>query len=320
MSNEPDFSLIVTSYFEEKSLEEFYTRLRAAGESLGRSYEIVMVNDGSTDRTFAMMKEYYDRDSRVTTVIDLYRNAGQVNAMTAGLCHARGKAIVFMDSDLQLDPEELPMLVAEYDKGYDIVSGYRTDRKDSILRRASSQLANAVMRKVARHDLSDFGCTYKIYDAALIRAFEFGPFKTWRTAYVFSRAQKCKEIPVSHHERKYGASGWTFRKLFGFYMDHLVGITERPFQLISLLTFALACLFGLRILFAWTIPGSILSVVTPGMILNAVAFSFLVLLSVLSAIGEYVMRSYLISQRYPSYVVRTIHQKEPREPDPEAPA
>jgi glycosyltransferase involved in cell wall biosynthesis len=309
MRREPEFSLIVTSYFEEQSLDEFYSRLRATAESLGRSYEIVMVNDGSTDRTFEMMKEYFDRDPRVSTVIDFYRNAGQVNAMTAGLCHARGKAIVFIDSDLQLDPEELPILVQEFDKGYDIVSGYRRERKDSLLRKIPSQLANVVMRRVARHPLKDFGCTYKIYDAALIRAFEFGPFKTWRTAYVFSRAQRCVEVPITHHERRYGASGWTFSKLFSFYMDHLVGITERPFQLISLLTLGLAGLFALRIVFAWTIPGSILSTVTPGMILNSIAFSSLLLLSVLSAIGEYVMRSYLISQRYPSYIIRTIHQK-----------
>jgi glycosyltransferase involved in cell wall biosynthesis len=306
---EPEFSLIVTSYFEEDSLDEFYSRLRSAAESLGRPYEIVMVNDGSTDRTFEIMKEYFDRDPRVRVVIDFYRNAGQVNAMTAGLSHARGKAIVFMDSDLQLDPEELPLLVAEFDKGYDIVSGYRKDRKDSLLRKIPSQLANVVMRKVARHKLTDFGCTYKIYDAKLVRAFEFGPFKTWRTAYVFSRAQRCAEVSITHHERRYGSSGWTFSKLFGFYMDHLVGITERPFQLISLLTLGLAGLFALRILLAWTIPGTILPVVTPGMILNAIAFSFFVLLSVLSAIGEYVMRSYLISQRYPSYVIRTIHDK-----------
>lgn len=309
MSTDPDFSIVITCHYEQRSIDEFYGRLRAAAESLGRSYEIVMVNDGSTDRTFEKLKGFYDADSRVTTVIDLFRNAGQVNAMTAGLTHARGRAFVFMDSDLQLDPEDLPRLVQEYDTGHDIVSGYRVGRKDSLLRTIPSRLANLVMRRVAGHSLRDFGCTYKIYDARLVRAFEFGPFKPWRTGYVFSRAGRCAEIPVNHHERRYGSSGWTLRKLFGFCVDHLVGISEHPFQLLSLACLALAALFALRIALAWTVPGAILPEVTPGMILNGIALTFLVLLSAIALIGEYVIRSFLMIQRYPGYVIREIHQK-----------
>lgn len=311
MPIEPDFSFVVTCYYEEQSIDEFYTRLRAAAEGLGRPYEIVMVNDGSTDGTFEKLKSYFDRDPRVSAVIDLYRNSGQVNAMTAGLNETRGKAIVFMDSDLQLDPEELPLLVSAFDEGNDIVSGARKNRKDSLIRRLPSKLANIVMRRVARHELTDFGCTYKIYDAKLVHAFEFGPFKPWRTAYVFARARRCVEVPVSHRERKYGESGWTFRSLFGFYMDHLVGVSERPFQLMSLVCFALAGLFAVRIASAWLVPISILPEVTPGMILNAVAVGFLLVLSVLAAIGEYVMRNFLMTQRYPGYVVRELHRKDP---------
>lgn len=313
MSPEPDFSIVTTCYYEEQSIDEFYSRLRKAAESLGRPYEMVMVNDGSTDGTFARLKSFYDTDPNVTTVIDLYRNAGQVNAMTAGLTHTRGKAIVFIDSDLQLDPEELPLLVEEFDKGYDIVSGYRKNRRDPLLRRIPSMLANVVMRRVARHNLRDFGCTFKIYDARLVRAFELGPFKPWVTAYIFSRARSCKEIPITHHPRKYGKSGWTFRKLVSFYMDHLVGLSERPFQWMSALCLAFAFLFLVRIGLAWAVPVTVLPEVTQGMILNAIALSLLVTLAVLSAVGEYVMRSFLMAQKYPAYVVREIHQDPPGE-------
>ena len=308
MSAEPDFSIVTTCYFEEQSIDEFYSRLRKTAESLGRPYEMVMVNDGSTDGTFARLKHFYETDPNVTTVVDLYRNAGQVNAMTAGLTQTRGKAIVFIDSDLQLDPEELPLLVAEFDKGFDIVSGYRKNRQDGLLRRIPSILANVVMRRVARHKLRDFGCTFKIYDANLVRAFELGPFKPWVTAYIFSRAQSCKEVPVSHHARKYGESGWTLRKLVSFYMDHLVGLSERPFQWMSAFCLAFAFLFLVRIAFAWTVPLTVLPEVTSGMILNAIAFGLLITLAVLSAIGEYVMRSFLMAQKYPAYVVREMHQ------------
>jgi glycosyltransferase involved in cell wall biosynthesis len=309
MSAEPDFTLITTCYYEEKSIDEFYTRLRDTARSLGRSYEMVMVNDGSTDGTVARLKHFFDTDDHVTTVIDLYRNAGQLNAWTAAIEHARGKAIVLLDSDLQLDPEELPTLVEEYDKGCDIVSGDRTDRRDSLFRRIPSKLANIVMRRVARHQIRDFGCTFKIYDGRLVRAFELGPFKPWVTAYVFSRAQRCREVAVRHHARKYGESGWTLRKLTSFYMDHLVGLSERPFQLLSIVCLFFAFLFSLRILLAWTIEIQILPEVTRGMILNAIAFSLLVTVGLLSAVGEYVMRNFLIAQKYPAYVIREIYKK-----------
>ena len=124
----PDLSIIVTCYFEEQSIDEFHARLSAAAQSTGCSYEIVMVNDGSTDGTWPKLLSLYESDPHVTTVVNLFRNAGQVAAMTAGINHARGQAFVFMDSDLQLDPEELPMLVATYQEGYDIVSGARKER------------------------------------------------------------------------------------------------------------------------------------------------------------------------------------------------
>ena len=305
-----ELSFIVTCYFEEQSIDEFASRLLKTARSLGRSFEVVMVNDGSTDGTFDKLKVLFERDAEVTTIIDLYRNAGQVAAMTAGITHARGRAFVFIDSDLQLDPEEFPTLLAEFDRGYDIVSGVRKNRRDSLLRVVPSKLANAVMRRVARHDLTDFGCTFKIYDAELVRAFELGPFKIFRTAYVFSRAGRVKEVPVTHHERRYGRSGWTFRKLFAFYMDHLVGLSERPFQLLSLACLLLAGVFGVRLLAAWAVPLSILPEVTPGLILNAIVINLLLLLGVLSLIGEYVMRNFLMLQRYPGYVVRELRQKD----------
>lgn len=305
----PELSFIVTCYFEEQSIEEFYTRLSRVARSLGRSFEIVMVNDGSTDGTFAKLEGFFEADDHVTTVIDLYRNAGQVAAMTAGIDHARGDAIVFLDSDLQLDPEEVPLLLEEFDRGFDIVSGVRRERRDSLVRTLPSRIANAVMRKVSGHPLTDFGCTYKIYDGRLLRAFEFGPFKTFRTAYVFARAQRVGEVPVTHHERRYGSSGWTFRKLLSFYMDHVVGLSERPFQILSAAFLFLALLLGLRLLLAWTLPITILREVTAGLTLNVLVAGLLLVLGVLCLVGEYVIRNFLVLQRYPAYIIRRVRQK-----------
>src|SRR5450755_2726558 len=130
----PNLSVIITCYFEERSIDEFYSRLRKTLEGCGRSFEIVFVNDGSTDRTWERLKDIHARSTKVT-VADLFANSGQLAAMTAGITLALGENMAFIDSDLQLDPEELTALLARFDEGYDVVSGARTIRQDSVFRR-----------------------------------------------------------------------------------------------------------------------------------------------------------------------------------------
>lgn len=305
----PEFSVIITCYFEEQSIDEFYARLSAALESLGRSYEIIFVNDGSTDRTFDKLKAIFEQDPHVAAVIDLFKNTGQAAAMTAGFVQARGRHYVFMDSDLQLDPGELPRLVEKYDEGFDVVSGCRKSRRDSITRIIPSKIANMIMRKVSQSQLTDFGCTFKIFNARLIRSFDYGPYRAWRPAYVIAQAQYVAEVPVAHYPRRYGKSGWTFRKLFAYNMDNLVGITDRPFQILSVACLLLGLLFMIRIVLAWVLPFSILSQVTTGLILNVAILGFLIVVAVLSAIGEFLIRSYNVLQRNPVYIVREMLRK-----------
>jgi glycosyltransferase involved in cell wall biosynthesis len=302
-------SVVITSFFEERSIDEFYGRLSKSLEETGVSYEIIFVNDGSTDGTFDRMKAIYAKDPNVTAVIDLFRNSGQLAAMTAGIVHARGSHFVFMDSDLQLNPEELPLLLAEFEKGFDIVSGYRKDRKDPLIRTVFSKIANMIMRKVSGHDISDFGCTFKIYDGTLIRAFDFGPYRKFQTAYVYSKAKTTREIPITHNPRKYGRSGWTFTTLSSFLMDNVVGMSRRPFQLLSVLCFVAAGVFFVRVVLAWAMPFSILPEITAGLILNVILVHLLITVAVLSAIGEYVIRNFTSLQAYPAYIIREKHQK-----------
>jgi len=208
-----EFSVIVTSHYEERSIDEFVSRLLSAMRSTGRSFEVILVNDGSTDGTYARQIDLFRNTPEITEAIDLFRNAGQPCAMSCGIAHAAGANFVFIDSDLQLDPEDLPGLLAEFDKGFDIVSGVRRQRADVVFRKVSSWLANFVMQKVSRHKLTDYGCTFKIYRGELVRAFGFGPTKPWKTAFVFAQAQRVAEVPVNHHPRRYGKSGWTLKAL-----------------------------------------------------------------------------------------------------------
>lgn len=314
-ADRPEFSVIITCYYEEQSIREFHSRLTTAMQRTGRSFEIVMVNDGSTDRTFEKLCAIFNEDVHVSAVVDLFCNTGQVCAMSAGIAHGRGEHFVFMDSDLQLDPEELPLLLESFDSGYDIVSGCRAQRRDAISRRISSLVANWIMRRVSGHSLTDFGCTFKIYDGRLVRAFDFGPYRPWRTAYVFAHAQNVKEIPITHRARKYGKSGWTFRKLSEFLMDHAVGMSKRPFQLISAACMLVGAALALRIALSYIVDFSVLPTITPGFQLNTLLVGFLLTLGVLTLIGEYVIRNFGILQNDPIYVVRTRFQKAPTPAD-----
>lgn len=314
----PEFSVIITCYYEEKSIREFHARLSSSLKKLGRHFEIVLVNDGSTDGTFAEIGRIFDEDPTVSTAIDLFRNAGQIAAMSAGIVHARGRHFVFMDSDLQLEPEELGLLLKEFDAGFDIVSGFRTNRQDGVSRKLASWAANRIMRKVSGHTLSDFGCTFKVYRGELVRAFGFGPDKAWKTAYVFAQAGRVKEVPITHHRRKYGKSGWTFSKLSAFLMDHVVGMSRRPFQYVALTCLGLAAILMLRIASAWVLPITILPEVTAGLLLNVMLFNVLVTIGVISVVGEYVVRNFVSVQHDPIYVIRELRRKPESESGVEA--
>jgi dolichol-phosphate mannosyltransferase len=305
----PEFSVLVTCHYEEQSIDEFYSRLSAAMKALGRSYEIVMVNDGSTDGTFDKLKEIFHEDPKVTVVMDFYKNAGQQAALAATMCEARGKAFLFMDSDLQLAPEDIHLLVTEYDKGFDVVGGYRKDRKDSLLRIVPSKIANMIMRKASQSDFRDFGCTFWLCAGDLLRGFELGPFNVFSAVDLLSKVERWREVPVSHHPRKYGESGWTFRKLWKYNMDNIVTMSERPFQILGAVSMIFALLFVLRLVVDYFTPFQILDTVTTGLLLNAVVVSSLLLVAILCAIGEFAIRSFISSRHIPKYIIREIMRK-----------
>ena len=304
-----EFTVVVSCYFEEKSIEEFHERLVSTIRATNRAIEIIYVNDGSTDGTLAKLNSIYNKDPEVYALIDLFKNSGQANAKTPGILLARGKALILIDSDLQLDPEELPNLLAKYDEGYDIVSGSRTDRKDSLLRILPSKIANWLMRRASKSKLSDFGCTYKIYNMKLVKAFRFDEFTPWRMLPVLAQAQRITEVPVSHHPRKYGKSGWTFSKLFAYNMETIVNLSERPFQYIALFCIILASLLLARVAIDFIYPVSILGTISNGLLLNAVIIGFLLTMSVLAMIGEFVIRQFITLQTKPAYILRTVLQR-----------
>jgi glycosyltransferase involved in cell wall biosynthesis len=304
-----EFTVLVSCYYEEKSIDEFHRRLISTVRNTGRQFELIYVNDGSTDGTLEKLKSIYDTTPEVTAVIDLFKNVGQANAKTPGIMHASGDALILIDSDLQLDPEELPLLISKYDEGYDIVSGIRSNRKDSLLRKMPSRIANYLMRKASNRQITDFGCTYKIYDMKLVRAFNFDNYRPWRMLPVIAQAQRIAEVPITHHPRKYGKSGWTFAKLFAYNMETIVNLSERPFQYLALLCLFFSAVIFLRVLVAFIYPGSILKSVSTGLILNVQVIGFLMTLATLVMIGEFVIRLFFSSQTKPAFIIRNIWRR-----------
>jgi glycosyltransferase involved in cell wall biosynthesis len=299
MSDAVEFTAVITCFNEERSVGEFHTRLRNSLDSLGDTSEIVMINDGSADETWGRLVELHGKDPDLT-IVNLFRNAGQCTAISAGIQEARGRHFVFMDSDLQLDPEELPLLVRTFREGNDVVNGIRRERRDLLRRRLPSLVANLLLRGVAGVPFTDFGCTFQLMRGELVRAHGFGPYKAFNNVLVTRSAGRFAEVPVSHHERPYGDSGWTTLALWRYLMDNVVLYSQGLFQFFSSVALVVALLTLVRIF----LPGSILGEVTNGLLLNALLLSSALVLAVIAFVGEYVLRTFSVHARGPLYVVR----------------
>ncbi|MBI9016342.1 MAG: glycosyltransferase family 2 protein [Phycisphaerae bacterium] len=308
--NKPDFSIVISCYYEEKSIDEFYQRLSSAMRGIGRSYEIIFVNDGSTDGTFGKLKNIFANDENVFAVVDLFKNSGQAAAITAGTTFINGKAIITIDSDLQLEPEDIPSLIKKYDQGYDAVCGYRQNRRDSFLRTWPSKIANVIMRKSSGAKLHDFGCSLRIINSKVIQAFNLGPNNIPLLVEVLAKMQNIAEVPVKHHPRKYGKSGFSFFKLFAYNMDNMILMSHRPFQYTGFFCMVLALLFIIRCIVSGFWDFKILDQTTNGLILNSVLISFLILLAILSAVGELVIRNFSALRKKPYYIIKEFIKNE----------
>ncbi len=247
-------SVVIPAYNEEENIPILYERLKGVLEGLQREYEIIFVDDGSMDRTWERLKDIAERDKRVK-LIRFRKNYGQTAAMYAGFQHASGEVVVTMDADLQNDPEDIPMLLQKLEEGYDIVSGWRKDRKDPFLsRRLPSMIANWIISKVTGVELHDYGCTLKAYRADIIKRLElYGDMHRFLPALTKRLGARITEVPVQHHPRIYGRSkygiGRTIRVILDiFLVKFLNEYINKPMYVFGTVGFALLSL-GLLMLF-----------------------------------------------------------------------
>ena len=214
------YSIVVPLHNEQENVTDLYDRLKAVMEANGESFEMVLVDDGSTDRSFHLLREIAAVDSRVT-VVKLRRNFGQTSALAAGFDHARGEYIIAMDGDLQHDPNDIPMFLEKVAAGYDIVSGWRKNRVDNFwMRRIPSRIANWMMAKLSGVDIHDFGTTFKAYRREILEQVPlYGELHRFIPALASWHGASICEVPISNVNRERGNSHYGISRTFRVFFD-----------------------------------------------------------------------------------------------------
>ena len=286
----PALSVVVTLFNETATVEELYRRVVAALEPLGREFELILVDDGSVDDTFARVERIHAADGRVRAV-RFKRNFGQHPAMHAGLVRARGDVIVTMDGDLQNEPEDIPRLLEAIDAGADVASGRRIARRDSWGRTLPSRLINGMLRRFTGVRISDFGCAFNAYrrPAVVPMLGSIGRQK-FTKALVLSGGATVTEVDVSHAERR-GPSRYSPFRLVRLALHVLAGFWPQPIQWIGI-ALGILCTFLATGLGAYGIVYWVRESNFPGPLLGGVAVLFVLGIQgfILALVGEYLGR------------------------------
>ena len=318
----PRLSVVIPVFNEEAGLPALFDRVYPALDKLGTSYEIVFVNDGSRDRSAALLKDQFLRRPDVTRVILFNANYGQHLAIVAGFDHSRGERVVTLDANLQNPPEEIGKLLAAMDAGHDYVGGVRRTREDSWWRRVASLAMNRVRERITRIKMTDQGCMLRAYSRDIVRAIAAAQeVSTYIPALAYTFAHNPTEVEVAHAERAAGQSKYSLYRLIRLNFDLVTGFSLVPLQLFSMFGMlvsvgALATylvviiqrlvLAGWREGFATLWDRDILAFFLIGMLLFG-----------LGLVGEYVGRIYQQVRARPRYTIQAVLERDgelPRAP------
>jgi undecaprenyl-phosphate 4-deoxy-4-formamido-L-arabinose transferase len=306
-------SVVIPIYNEEAGLAALFDRLYPALDSLGESYELVLVDDGSRDRSARLLREQFDRRPDVTRVVLLAANFGQHMAIRAGFEHARGEVVVTMDADLQNPPEEVPRLLAKYREGFDYVGSYRRERQDNFFRRSASRLMNRVRERITDIRMTDQGCMLRAYGQNVVQAIRNSPeVSTFIPALAYLYARNPTEIEVAHEPRAVGTTKYSLFKLIDLNFDLVTGFSTLPLRLFSLLGMLVAAISVVLYVGVMGVRaargGSFVEVIWDRDILQF--FLIGMVLFGLGLVGEYVGRIHEQVRGRPRFMVQAVLQKE----------
>ena len=304
----PDVSVVIPVFNEEEGLPFLFERLYPALDALGRPYEVVFVDDGSSDASVAELREQFQRRPDVTRVVVLARNAGQHMAILAAFAHTRGRYVITLDADLQNPPEEIARLVAAMDEGADYVGTIRMSRQDVLWRRAASRFLNRVREGTTSMRISDQGCMLRGYHRSVIDAVNrCNEVSTYVPALAYTFARHPVEIEVAHAERAVGESKYSLFRLIRLNFDLMTGFSVAPLQFFSMSGIVIALLSIVFVVYL-AIRRLIVGPEAEGVFtLFGIAFFLIgVALIGLGVVGEYVGRIYEQVRQRPRYTIAAV--------------
>ncbi len=302
---EPYISVIIPVYNEEENLRELGERLIRTLTTMGQPFEIILVDDGSTDQSWQILSELHRQYPQYLRALQFHRNFGQHPAIFAGFQAARGQVMVTLDADLQNPPEDIPRLVAKLEEGYDTVGGWRENRHDTLFRKIPSLAVNRLMSWVTGVKLRDYGCMLRAYSRQVVDSInQCHESSSFIPALANLYARRVAEIPVGHAERQRGRSKYSLIKLIRLNFDLMTGFSNLPIHLVGLMGIAIALLglaFGLFLFVRRFFVGPEVEGVFT---LFAILFVFVGLNTLgLALIGAYVGRIYREVRQRPRYII-----------------
>lgn len=304
----PELSVVIPIYNEEAVLPILFQRLYTALDKLGRRYEIVFIDDGSADRSPAMLRQQFQARADVTRVVYLKRNAGQHAALLAGFESVCGDRIVTLDADLQNPPEEIGKLMEKMDEGFDYVGTIRRKRNDSLWRHVASRLMNRLREKITHIKITDQGCMFRAYDWNIIKAIlSSRESTTFIPALGYLFAAKPTEITVEHEARAAGESKYSLYKLIRLNFDLVTSFSSVPLQMFSFVGMVIAIASFAFVIFL-VIRRLIVGPEVEGVFtLFAIAFFLMgLILFGIGILGEYLGRLFVHVRERPRYFIQTI--------------
>ncbi|NHR06120.1 glycosyltransferase [Chromobacterium haemolyticum] len=303
-----DLSVVIPVYNEQDVLPALFDRLYPALDALGVRYEVVFVNDGSRDKSPAMLAAQFDLRPDVTRVVLFNGNFGQHRAILAGFEYSRGDRVVTLDADLQNPPEDIKLLLAEMDKGHDYVGSIRRQRNDSLWRHLASRAMNHLREKLTRIKMTDQGCMMRAYSRRIIDTInQCNELHTFIPALAYQFAQNPTEVTVGHEERFAGESKYSLYSLIRLNFDLMTGFSIVPLQLFSLLGMLVSA--GSGVLVVYLVLRRLIVGPEVGGLFTLFAIAFLLIgiaLFGIGLLGEYIGRIYQEVRDRPRYVIGAV--------------
>ncbi|MCB1920748.1 MAG: glycosyltransferase [Candidatus Competibacteraceae bacterium] len=306
--NAPQLSVIIPVYNEQETLPALFARLYPALDALGVAYEVLFINDGSRDRSAALLKDQFQVRPDVTRVILFNTNCGQHMAIIAGFEYCRGERVVTLDADLQNPPEEIGKLLAAMDQGHDYVGSIRQTREDSLWRHVASKLMNGLRERITKIRMTDQGCMLRAYSRSIVKAIvSTREVSTYIPALAYTFAANPTEVAVAHAERAAGESKYSMYKLIRLNFDLVTGFSVVPLQMFSLAGIALSLASAGFVVFL-AIRRIIVGPEAEGLFtLFGINFLLIgILLFGIGLLGEYVGRIYQQVRERPRFTIQAI--------------